>query len=143
MKSNPLISWFTNLYPVWTIGVALFALKWPAALSWFNGPYVIGALAFVMWNMGLTLTLADFRRVNVDGTLNLLRAARAANVARFIHISTINVHGFPPPRDASAESPLRFVGDAYSVSKAEGERAAEEQMPYLKRLLETKQDPVS
>jgi hypothetical protein len=26
---------------------------------------------------------------------------------------------------------------------AEGERAAEEQMPYLKRLLETKQDPVT
>ncbi len=69
-------------------------------------------------------TLDDFRRVNVDGTLNLLRAARAANVARFIHISTINVHGFPPPRDANAESPLCFVGDSYSVSKAEGERAA-------------------
>lgn len=63
MKANPLVSWFTNLYPVWTVAVALFALKWPAALSWFNGPYVIGALAFVMLNMGLTLTLADFRRV--------------------------------------------------------------------------------
>ncbi len=68
--------------------------------------------------------LADFQRVNVDGTLNLLRAARAAKVARFIHISTINVHGMPPPRDANAESPLVFTGDFYSVSKAEGERAA-------------------
>ena len=70
--------------------------------------------------------LADFRRVNVGGTLNLLRAARAANVARFIHISTINVHGFPPPRDANADSPLVFTGDFYSISKAEGERAARE-----------------
>jgi nucleoside-diphosphate-sugar epimerase len=69
-------------------------------------------------------TLADFRRVNVDGTLNLLRAARGANAARFIHISTINVHGFPPPREANADSPLNFHGDFYSVSKAEGERAA-------------------
>ena len=69
-------------------------------------------------------TLADFRRVNVEGTLNLLRAARAAKVQRFIHISTINVHGFPPPRDANADSPLSFHGDFYSVSKAEGERAA-------------------
>jgi nucleoside-diphosphate-sugar epimerase len=69
-------------------------------------------------------TLADFRRVNVEGTLNLLRAARGANVERFIHISTINVHGFPPPRDANAESPLKFNGDFYSISKAEGERAA-------------------
>jgi nucleoside-diphosphate-sugar epimerase len=68
--------------------------------------------------------LDDFRRVNVDGTLNLLRAAHAANVARFIHISTINVHGYPPPRDANADSPLVFSGDFYSISKAEGERAA-------------------
>ncbi len=68
--------------------------------------------------------LADFRRVNVDGTLNLLRAARARSVERFVHISTINVHGFPPPANANAESPLRFDGDFYSVSKAEGERAA-------------------
>ena len=69
-------------------------------------------------------TLAEFHRVNVGGTLNLLRAAKDAGVARFVHLSTINVHGYPPPRDANAESPLVFKGDAYSVSKAEGERAA-------------------
>ena len=68
--------------------------------------------------------LDDYRRVNVDGTLNVLRAARDANVARVIHISTINVHGIPPPRDANADSPLVFTGDFYSRSKAEGERAA-------------------
>ncbi len=69
-------------------------------------------------------TLDDFRRVNVEGTLNLLGAAQKGNVARFIHISTINVHGYPPPQGASADSPLCFKGDFYSVSKAEGERAA-------------------
>ncbi|MBI3913987.1 MAG: NAD-dependent epimerase/dehydratase family protein [Chloroflexi bacterium] len=68
--------------------------------------------------------LADFRRVNVDGTLNLVRAAKDAGVKRFIHISTINVHGFPPPRDCHANSPLAFTGDFYSISKAEAERAA-------------------
>jgi len=93
--------------------------------------------------------LDDYRRVNVDGTLNVLRAARDANVARVIHISTINVHGIPPPRDANADSPLgaidckgarrgaincaptctptrapTHVPDFYSISKAEGERAA-------------------
>lgn len=66
----------------------------------------------------------EYRRVNVVGTLNLLRAAKDANVQRFIHISTINVHGFPPPRDANADSPLDFSDGFYSVSKAEGERAA-------------------
>jgi len=67
---------------------------------------------------------AEYRYVNVEGTLNLLRAAHDAGVQRFIHISTINVHGLPPPRDAHADSPLCFTGDFYSVSKAEGERAA-------------------
>jgi nucleoside-diphosphate-sugar epimerase len=68
--------------------------------------------------------LDEYRRVNVGGTLNVLRAAREADVTRFIHISTINVHGLPPPRDAHADSPLSFRGDFYSVSKAEGECAA-------------------
>ena len=62
-------------------------------------------------------SLADFRRVNVDGTLNLLRAARDANVERFIHLSTINAHGIPPQRDAHSDSQLAFTGDFYSVSK--------------------------
>jgi nucleoside-diphosphate-sugar epimerase len=66
----------------------------------------------------------EYRRVNVDGTLNLLRASKDANVARFVHISTINVHGFPPPRDANADSPLDFSVGFYSVTKAEGERTA-------------------
>lgn len=68
--------------------------------------------------------LDDYRRVNVGGTLNLLRAARDAKVQRFIHLSTINAHGLPPPQNANADSPLSFAGDFYSVSKAEGERAA-------------------
>ncbi len=68
--------------------------------------------------------LADFRRVNVGGTLALLQAGGSVGVQRFIHLSTINVHGFPPPADANADSPLSFTGDYYSISKAEGERAA-------------------
>ncbi len=73
---------------------------------------------------GKGASLAEFRRVNVAGTLNVLRAAKAAGVRRFVHVSTINVHGQPPPPDANAESPLCFDGDYYSVSKAEGEQAA-------------------
>ncbi len=54
------ISWFTNLYPVWTIAVSLLALAKPATLVWFN-PYVVTALGFVMLNMGLTLSTKDFK----------------------------------------------------------------------------------
>lgn len=68
--------------------------------------------------------LDEYRRVNVGGTLKLLRAARDAGVQRLIHLSTINVHGLPPPQNANADSRLSFVGDFYAVSKAEGERAA-------------------
>lgn len=63
MKQHRLINGFTNLYPVWTIAVAVFALFKPSALNWFSGNWVIGALAFVMLNMGFTLTLGDFKRL--------------------------------------------------------------------------------
>ena len=58
-----IINAFTNLYPVWTLIVAVIALIWPATFSWFTGPCVLGALAFVMLNMGFTITLGDFRRL--------------------------------------------------------------------------------
>ncbi len=68
--------------------------------------------------------LADFRRVNVQGTLDLVEASLGAGVERFIHLSTINVHGMPPPEHAHADSPLVYSGDPYSQSKAEGETCA-------------------
>lgn len=36
---------------------------------------------------------ADFVRVTIDGTRNLLEAASAANVRRFLHISSVSVYG--------------------------------------------------
>ena len=63
MKHHQLINWFTNLYPLWTILVAIYALIMPSTLTWFTGDYVIAALAFVMLNMGFTLKLEDFRRL--------------------------------------------------------------------------------
>ncbi|MCL4393613.1 MAG: NAD-dependent epimerase/dehydratase family protein [Chloroflexi bacterium] len=73
---------------------------------------------------GARAPLDEFRRVNVGGTLNLLREAERVGIRRFVHLSTINVHGYPPPPNANADSPLVFKGDAYSLTKAEGERAA-------------------
>ncbi len=37
--------------------------------------------------------LAEFRRVNVHGTLNLARQAAAAGVRRFVFVSSIKVNG--------------------------------------------------
>jgi nucleoside-diphosphate-sugar epimerase len=66
---------------------------------------------------------ARFTAVNVAGTENLLRAF-AGGQGRFLLLSTINVHGIPPPINASADSPLVYSGDPYSDSKVDAECAA-------------------
>lgn len=67
---------------------------------------------------------AQFIRENVGGFENLARAGLKHGVQRFIHLSTINVHGFPPPAGCHADSPLRATGDFYTDSKIATERAA-------------------
>jgi BASS family bile acid:Na+ symporter len=57
------ITWFTNLYPIWLIIAAAIGLIHPPALVWFN-PWVVTALGFVMLNMGLTLSVEDFKRLS-------------------------------------------------------------------------------
>jgi nucleoside-diphosphate-sugar epimerase len=44
--------------------------------------------------------------VNVNGTRALAEAALDAGVGRFVHISTISVHGDPSPAEVTEESPL-------------------------------------
>jgi BASS family bile acid:Na+ symporter len=57
------LSTFTNLFPVWVVLGGVAALKWPEAFTWFRGPWIVGGLAVIMLGMGMTLELADFRRV--------------------------------------------------------------------------------
>jgi dihydroflavonol-4-reductase len=64
-----------------------------------------------------------YHEVNVGGTLRLLEASRAAGVGRFVHTSTVGVHGHVvrPPADES--SPIA-PGDVYQATKAEAEALA-------------------
>ena len=65
---------------------------WSAALA--DQQVVIHAAARVhIMKDEVTDPLAEYRRVNVDGTLNLARQAAAAGVKRFIFISSIGVNG--------------------------------------------------
>lgn len=64
----------------------------------------------------------EFRAVNVEGTRNLLEAARRAGVGRFVHISTIAVVGKPPAESAITEETPCWPQDAYQESKWEAER---------------------
>ena len=66
---------------------------------------------------------AYYREVNVVGTELLLEAAARAGVRRFVHTSTVGVHGHVerPPADESAPF---APGDVYQATKAEAERLA-------------------
>jgi nucleoside-diphosphate-sugar epimerase len=61
--------------------------------------------------------------VNVEGTRKLLDAAVGADVRRFVHCSSIGVHGGIKNAPANEETPYG-PGDDYQHSKAEGERVA-------------------
>jgi len=58
-----MLTHFTNLYPVWLILSAVIAFLYPSSFSWFDGPWINGALMTVMLGMGMTLTVEDFRRL--------------------------------------------------------------------------------
>lgn len=64
-----------------------------------------------------------FWDVNVTGTENLLRASTLNTVCRFIHCSTVGVHGDIEKPPATENAPYR-PGDPYQKSKLEGERLA-------------------
>ena len=71
--------------------------------------------------------LAEFRRVNVQGTLNLARQAAAVGAQRFVFVSSIKVNGEAtqlgrPFTADDAPAPL----DAYGVSKMEAEQGLRE-----------------
>jgi nucleoside-diphosphate-sugar epimerase len=66
---------------------------------------------------------AYYREVNVEGTRVLLEAAARAGLRRFVHTSTVGVHGHveKPPADETA--PIA-PGDIYQETKAEAEALA-------------------
>lgn len=71
--------------------------------------------------------LAAFRKVNVEGTLNLARQAAAAGVQRFIFISSIKVNGEGTvPGTAYAADDVPAPMDPYGISKMEAEQGLRE-----------------
>lgn len=71
--------------------------------------------------------LAEFRKVNVAGTLNFARQAAEAGVRRFIFLSSVKVNGEGTPVGAPyrADTPTAPV-DPYGVSKMEAEQCLRE-----------------
>lgn len=67
--------------------------------------------------------LFEFRRVNVEGTLNLAHQAASVGVKRFIFISSIKVNGeLTLPGCAFSAEDIAAPVDPYAVSKQEAEQ---------------------
>jgi nucleoside-diphosphate-sugar epimerase len=102
------------------------ATDWSAALS--NQQVVIHAAARAhIMKDEVSDPLAEYRRVNVDGTLNLANQASAAGVKRFIFISSIKVNG----EQTTLGQPFRaddtpVPEDAYGISKWEAEQGLQQ-----------------
>jgi len=64
-----------------------------------------------------------YREVNVGGTERLLEAAAREGVRRFVHTSTVGVHGHVEQPPADENAPFA-PGDIYQATKAEAEALA-------------------
>lgn len=96
---------------------------WSDALEGIDVVIHSAARVHVM-NDTSTDPLAEFRKVNVDGTLALARQAIAVGVKRFVFVSSIKVNGegteIGAPYTADAQpNPV----DPYGISKYEAEQA--------------------
>ncbi|MBB6343230.1 nucleoside-diphosphate-sugar epimerase [Pseudomonas fluvialis] len=68
--------------------------------------------------------LAEYRKVNVDFTLNLARQCAQRQVKRFIYISSIGVHGITSDRPFTVDD-VPAPEEPYAISKIEAERGLE------------------
>ncbi|MFM0647591.1 MULTISPECIES: UDP-glucose 4-epimerase family protein [Burkholderiaceae] len=101
-------------------------LNWRDALAGVSAVVHAAARVHVMDDAAAD-PLAEFRRINVAGTLNLAEQAAAAGVIRFVFISSIKVNGEAtvPGRPFSAgDTPAPL--DAYGISKMEAEQGLRE-----------------
>jgi dihydroflavonol-4-reductase len=94
------------------------------------------ALARAMTNVDVVFHIAaafrdaslpdrEFFKVNVEGVRNIIHAAAAAGVTRFVHCSTVGVHGDTGRTPATEDSPFK-APDVYCQSKIDGELLARE-----------------
>jgi len=67
---------------------------------------------------------SEYREVHVDATLRLIDAAARSGVRRFVHCSTVGVHGHVGGEGPADEDAPFAPGDIYQRTKLEGEDAA-------------------
>jgi BASS family bile acid:Na+ symporter len=73
------LSWATNLFPLWVLAGGVLALWQPGWFTWFTGELIPWGLAVIMLGMGLTLSVNDFKV-----TLQKPRAVATGLAAQFL-----------------------------------------------------------
>lgn len=108
--------------PAFVVGDMLSHTNWTEALGGVQVVIHAAARVHVM-NEQSSDPLLEFRRVNVDGTLQLARQAAKVGVRRFVFISSIKVNGERTERGIaySADEPPAPL-DSYGISKMEAEQ---------------------
>ncbi len=95
---------------------------WEEALSFVDVVIHLAARVHIMDDTARD-PLIEYRKVNVDGTLNLARHAAAEGVKRFIFLSSIKVNGeYTNTGKPFTEADVPNPQDAYSISKSEAEK---------------------
>jgi bile acid:Na+ symporter, BASS family len=74
-----LLNTLTNLFPVWVLIGGVIAMLHPPCFIWFRGQAIVWGLAIIMLGMGVTLSVADFKRV-----LSMPRAIATGFFAQFL-----------------------------------------------------------
>jgi UDP-glucose 4-epimerase len=104
------------------VGPVNGATDWSAALAGCSAVVHLAARVHVMQDAALD-PLAEFRRVNVQGTLNLARQAAAAGVKRFVFVSSVKVNGeATQPGQPFGADDAPAPQDAYGISKMVAEQ---------------------
>ncbi|HSI37487.1 MAG TPA: SDR family oxidoreductase [Methylotenera sp.] len=105
-----------------TLGEISGVNDWLMALNNVNVVIHLAARVHVMNDKSID-PLVEFRKVNVDGTLNLARQAAQTGVKRFIFISSIKVNGeLTSEGKPFTEGDVSNPQDAYGISKLEAEQ---------------------
>jgi nucleoside-diphosphate-sugar epimerase len=110
--------------PADTIPIGEFgpATDWSQAVEQVSVVFHLAARTHVMKETAQD-ALAEYRRVNVNGTRTLARAAVGAGVRRLVFLSSIKTNGESTGEHPFTEESAPQPEDAYGISKWEAEQA--------------------
>lgn len=118
---NDLDAPLNKMVKVINLGEFTPSLDWRLALQDINVVVHLASRVHIMRDKAKD-PFAEYRRINVDSSLNLARQAAEAGVKRFIYLSSIKVNGsFTLPGEVFSAEDVPRPQDAYGVSKYEAE----------------------